>query len=393
MPGMAPTMLVMFTARLPFSAMGVTMTLHVLTDLGRSYAAAGLVGATTMLGSAMGGPLVGRMLDRYGLRPIVALCGTASATYWISVPHLPYPVLLAIGVPVGFLAMPVGSVAKQVIAALVPQTHRRTAYSLDAISLESSFMIGPAVSIVLATQFSSTVALTAVGTAFGLTALAIIWVNPPIRHDKQPRANRGLQPRLRDWITPRLVTALLIAASANFVLSGMELSALAALRESGEVAWTGVVLAVMVVASLIGGLLHGGVKRSLSQLPLMLALAVLTIPIGLLDHPWWLLAIALIPANLACAPTLAASTETMSAEAPERVRGEAMGMQDLASRLGITLGNPLVGLLIDHSNAAIGFVGAGMGGLLFAASGILVHHWMSSRLRCRPPAPTTTAAQ
>ena len=70
-------MLLMFLARLPMTAMGVTMTLYVVNDLGRGYGAAGLIGAATTLGSAFGAPLVGRYVDRYGLRPVVAVCGVA----------------------------------------------------------------------------------------------------------------------------------------------------------------------------------------------------------------------------------------------------------------------------------------------------------------------------
>jgi predicted MFS family arabinose efflux permease len=100
-------------------------------------------------------------------------------------------------------------------------------------------------------------------------------------------------------------------------------------------------------------------------------------PAGLFDHPWWLLALALIPTNLACAPTLAATTETVSALAPARVRGEAMGLQDSATRLGLAIGSPVVGFAIDHSSPAWGFAAAGLGGLTLASLGVF---WQR---RCR----------
>src|SRR4051794_14223739 len=101
-------MLLMFFARLPMTAMGVTLTLYVVQNLGRGYGEAGLVGTATMLGSALGSPLVGRMIDRFGLRPIVAVCGVASTAFWIGAPHLSYTALLLVALPGGLLAIPSG---------------------------------------------------------------------------------------------------------------------------------------------------------------------------------------------------------------------------------------------------------------------------------------------
>ncbi|MFI6030643.1 MFS transporter [Amycolatopsis magusensis] len=375
-------MLLMFFARLPVTAMGITLTLHVVSDLGRGYGEAGLVGTASTAGSALGAPLVGRMIDRYGLRPVVLVCGTVSATYFLSTPHLPYLALVLVALPAGVLAVPAGSIARQVLSALVPETQRRTAYSLDTVSLEVTFMIGPAAGILLSTQFSSAVALTSIGVLSGVVAALLYLTNPPVRAGHETVT--GTRPPLRSWLSAELTATLLIAVGALFVLVGMELAALASLRENGEVGWTGVVIAVMCVASLAGGIVHGAVHRSLSQVTLMVLLAVLTIPVGLVDSPWWLLALVLVPANVVCAPTIAATTEAVTSLAPVRVRGEAMGLQDSATRIGLALGGPVVGFVMDHSSPGWGFAASGLGGLLLASTGILL------RLRFRTRTAVTS---
>jgi MFS family permease len=352
--------------------MGITLTLHVVSDLGRGYGAAGLVGTATMLGSAIGAPALGMMIDRHGLRPVVAVCGVSSAAFWISTPHLPYYALVVVALPAGILAVPAGSLARQVLSALVPEDQRRAAFSLDTISVETTFMVGPSVGILVLTQLSAAVALTGIGVCFGLTAIALIVMNPPVRGENEPARNRAdVRPPLGSWLSGKMVASLLIAVGALFTLIGTEVAVLATLRETGDVTWTGVVITVMCVASVVGGVVHGAVKRSLSQSKLMLLLGLLVIPVGLFDQPWWLLAIALIPMNLACAPTLAATTETTSRIAPPQVRGEAMGLQDSATRLGLAIGGPVVGFVIDHSTPAWGYAAAGLGGLLFASLGVL----------------------
>ncbi|WAL69966.1 MFS transporter [Amycolatopsis cynarae] len=366
-------MLVMFLARLPLTAMSVTLTMYVVTGLGRGYAAAGLVGTAATLGTALGAPLVGRMIDRYGLRPVVLLCGAVSTAYWLGVPSLPYPALIALALPAGMLVVPVSSLARQVLTAQVPAEQRRSAYSLDTISVESSFMIGPAAAIAACTQLSPTAAVTGLGIGFAALTVALYWFNPPVRRQDEPVPAE--RPPLGEWLTRDLSATLLVVAGALFCLVGAELATLAALRSSGEVAWAGVVIAVMCLASAAGGMVHGAVRRPLSQTTLMVLLAVLVIPVGLTTQPWWLLALVLVPTNFACAPTLAATAEQVTALAPARVRGEAMGLLDSATRIGMAVGSPIVGTVLDHAPAAWGFAAAGAGGLVVAAAGLALRRF------------------
>lgn len=382
-------MVLMFAARLPATAMGLTLTLHIVSTLGVGYGAAGLVGTAATAGNALGAPLLGRLIDRRGLRPTLALAGTVSATYWIAAPHLAYPVLFLVTLPAGILTVPAGSISRQVLTALVPEQHRRSTYSMDAMTAEIAYMTGPAAGILITTQFSSQLALTAIGVTFGTLAAALIWVNPPVRGQTESRAAFEAQPPIRSWLGTRLLATLLVACGAMFVLVGTELTALASLRSAGDVAWTGIVIVVMCVASLAGGLLYGGAARSLTQLPLMLLLAALVIPVGLFAHPWWLLALVLIPTNLACAPTLTATTERISTLAPAAARGEAMGLQDSATRFGLSLGNPVIGFVIDHSTPEWGFAASGVGGLLLAAAAFLLSRRNTAHSRAGNEAPAT----
>ncbi len=381
-PGVRPSMALMFFARLPMTMTGVTLTLYVVSGLGRGYGAAGVVGAAVTLGMALGAPMIGRTIDRYGLRPVVAVCGLASTAFWFAAPHLSYETLVVCALPAGVLSVPAGSLARQILAALVPAEQRRAAYSLDTILVEASFMIGPAAGIAAISSLSATVTLSGIGGIFGVTALLIFLLNPPIRNEDELAPAGTARPPLRSWLTGRLLATLLIAAGTLFCLVGTEVATLAALRSHGDVGWTGLVIAVMCAASMLGGIVHGAVRNSLPQGLLMLLLALLVIPVGLVTQPWWLLMLVLIPTNLLCAPTLAATTESVSELAPPAVRGEAMGLQDASTRLGLAAGSPVVGFAIDHSSPAWGFAAAGFGGLALAALGLV---WSLRRSSVRTP--------
>ncbi|MBQ1074842.1 MFS transporter [Micromonospora sp. C31] len=365
LPGLRSLLLVSVLARVPLTATGVTLTFYVVLDLGRGYGAAGLVGAAITVGAAIGGPLLGRLVDRRGLRPVLVLTGIAEAVFWSTAPVLPYPVLLPAAFLAGSLALPIFSVVRQSIAAMVPPEQRRPAYALDSMSVELSFMVGPALAVAAVTAISARTTLYLVGAGIVAAGVAFWVLDPRTRGGGEPT---GPQPRVprRSWLTPRLIAVLAVSAAGTLVLGGTDVAVVAVLRESGDVGWTGAVLAVWAVASLAGGFAYGAVTRSFSPLALMAALSLCTIPVGLGGAHWWLLCLALIPAGALCAPTIAATSDAVSRLVPASVRGEAMGLHGSAVTVGIAVGAPLAGAVIDASAPAWGFAVTGAVGALVA---------------------------
>lgn len=367
LPGVGMLLVLMSVARIPVSAISMVLTLHVVLTLHHSYGAAGLVGAAGTVGVAVGAPLAGRLVDSWNLRGMVAITTIANAAYWLNAWQLNYPALLVLAFFGGVLELPVMSIGRQAMAALVPPEHRRAAFSLDSISLELSFMVGPAVAVLVATKVSTQAAMISLGCLVLASGLALFVVNPPVRgkHDEDEPA--GVRPARRVWLRPPLLAVLAAGLGAVFVLAGSEVAMVAALRGVGEISWTGVVTITMCAASMIGGVVYGALRHSPGPLVLMGLLALLAVPVGLAGGQWWVLALALVPTNLMCAPTLAATGDEVSRLAPVAVRGEAMGLQSSALTLGGALGSPVIGTVVDHLGAAGGFAAAGLGGLLIAA--------------------------
>ncbi|WP_406077184.1 MFS transporter [Micromonospora sp. NBC_00858] len=362
-PGLRSLLLLAVLARIPLTATGVTLTFYVVLDLDRGYGAAGLVGAAVTVGAAIGGPLLGRLVDRRGLRPVLVLTAIAEAVFWTTAPSLSYPLLLPAAFVAGSLALPIFSVVRQSIAAMVPEDRRRPAYALDSMSVELSFMIGPALAVALVTAISARTTLYLVGTGIVAAGIGLWLLNPPIRGASEPTGPRRRVPR-REWLTPRLLAVLAVSTAATLVLGGTDVAVVAVLRASGEVGWTGAVLSIWAVASLAGGFAYGAVHRPISPLALTAALGLCTIPIGLGGAHWWLLCLALIPAGALCAPTIAAASDAVSRLAPPEVRGEAMGLHGSAVTVGIAIGAPLAGAVIDASEPLWGFVVTGALGAL-----------------------------
>ncbi|MFC7549976.1 MFS transporter [Plantactinospora sp. GCM10030261] len=364
LPGLRPLLLVAILARVPVAATAVVMTLHVL-DLGRGYFAAGLVGAAMTVGAAFGAPLLGRLVDRRGLRPMLLLTTVVEAVFWGTAPVLPYPVLLGAAFVGGLLTLPVFSVIRQSIAALVPPTQRRPAYALDSMSVELSFMVGPAAAVALATGASPTLAMYAVGGGIVLAGLALLALDPPTRGRNEETTTVRPLPR-RQWLTPRLIGLLAGGAAGTLVIAGTDVAVVAVLRDAGQVDWTGMVLALWAAYSLVGGFTYGALSRPVPSLGLAVMLGLVTVPVGLASGQWWLLALVLLPSGALTAPTIAATADAVSRLAPASVRGEAMGLHGSAMTVGLALGAPLAGAVIDASAPAWGFAATGLLGALIA---------------------------
>ncbi|HKS97986.1 MAG TPA: MFS transporter, partial [Rugosimonospora sp.] len=242
LPGLRALVVVALLARIPVIAAGVTLTLHVVLDLHRGYGAAGLVGAASTVGIALGSPLLGRLVDRRGLRLMLVVTTLVEAVFWSLAPALSYPALLVAAFLGGLFTLPVFSVVRQSLAALVGEADRRAAYSIDSMSTELSYMAGPTLAVLVVTQVSARAAMIAVGVTTVLAGLGLLALNPPTRAAHESAAD-ATAVRRRDWLRARFVVVLLVSSATTIVLAGTDVALVAVLRAAGQLSWTGLVLA------------------------------------------------------------------------------------------------------------------------------------------------------
>jgi MFS family permease len=392
LPGIRSLLIVATLARIPIAAGAVTLTLHVVNDLGLGYGAAGLIGAAFTVGASLGAPVMGRFVDRRGLRPMLILTTIAEVVFWTTAQAAPYWLLLLTATVGGFLSLPAFSVARQSIAALTPEAQRLPAFALDSMTTELSFMAGPAMGVLIATAAGPRVAMAAIGAGLLLAGIGLYVLNPPVRaKDEAPVAAGDRVPR-SSWLKPRLVAVLTVSMAATLVLSGTDVAVVAVLRNAGELSWTGLVLSLWAVYSLLGGFLYGTIKRGLAPVLLLAPMAVLTIPVGLGGGHWWLLAILLLPAGALCAPTITASADAVSRLTPSSARGEAMGLHNSALTVGVATGSPVAGLVMDMWSPAWGFAAVGGLGVLVTLVVLPVER-RRRRTDARADAAAATAAR
>ena len=411
LPGVARLLLFAVLARVPQTASGVILTLHVVVTMRRGYGAAGLVAGVATVGMAIGGPWRGRAVDRIGLRRSVLPSLVVAPLAWGLSAFADYGQLLVLACAGGVLGLPIFTVTRQSLAVLVPGGQRRSAFSLDGIGTELSFIVGPTFGVLVATQLSTRTALLAVSVLTLVVGAGLLILNPPTRSadpdgdglDPEGRAHlqgrplpdgepvapapAGDHPVRSAWFTPALLAVLAVGVGATVVLAGTDVAIVAYLREHGSVSLTGMIFAAWGIGSMIGGLLYGSKQRELSPFAMLLALALLTIPVGLAPGPAVLVA-TILPAAALCAPVIAATIEGVSRLVPEQVRGEAMGWHGSALQTGSALGAPLAGVVMDRSGAWAGFAAVGLAGAVIAIAGLLVErNGQSTRASTHPITP------
>ena len=369
LPAVRSVLLLGFLVRMPMFATGIVLTLHVVTTLGRSYGEAGLVSAAFTIALAVSAPWRGRLLDRHGLRRVVAPSIVATGLVWTTLPFLPYAVLLPASVLGGLFVVPTFSILRQALLAAVPEDRRRTALSLDSVFIELSFMIAPAVAVWAAATYDTQWVLLAVAILNLVAASALYVDNPPITPEAVREVGATVDaPGDKRWVSVGALAVLAAAAATSIVLAGTDVSIVAALRETGDTAAIGWVLSVWGAGSLVGGLVYGAWHRSISVFWLLAGLAASTVPVALAGSLPWLV-VLLFLCGVLCAPTITATLDHLARLVPEGSRGEAMGWHGSAMTAGQAIGAPLAGFAIDHAGWGWGFVSVSLVALAIAVVG------------------------
>ena len=384
LPGVLPLVLVSFVARIPHAMTGVVLTLHVVGPLGLGYARAGLVAAAMTVGVAIGSPWRGRRVDRLGLRRALLPSVVVESAVWLVAPRLGYEALLVAAVVAGVFLVPVFSVVRQSLAVLVPAEQQRTAYALDSVGTEMTFMLAPTLGVLVATQVSTTAALTLVGVATVAAGLLLMWFNPPTRSPEGTAvhaAEGGRRPRL---LTPGLLVVLAAASAAALILNGTDVGIVAALQGWERETAVGWMIALWCAGSVVGGLVYGAQKRELHPLALVALLGAATLPAAFAQTQWQL-ALAVVVAGLPCAASLSAINASLVRMVPEHRRGEIMGWSGTANTVGAALGAPVVGAVIDSTGPGGGFAAAGGVGLVLSVLGLAVLTLARRRAAGRAP--------
>ncbi|MFF2045529.1 MFS transporter [Kitasatospora sp. NPDC058170] len=373
-----------FVSRLPISMTGIGIV-TMLSQLRGSYGVAGLVSATLAVSAAVLGPQVSRLVDRHGQRRIV-LPATAvtvvAAVGLLLCARLEAPDWTLFVFAAGMGVMPsTGAMVRARWAHLyrddAPKLH--TAYSFEAVVDEICFIVGPILSIGLATAVfpEAGVLLAGVFLAVGVVLFAGQRSTEPPVHPAARHAgssvilNRGLQ------------VLILTFVATGAIFGSVEVVTVAYADAQGHKPVASVVLALWALGSCVAGVVFGTLKLKGSMagrffggvLFMALSMAPLLLVAESVHGVGGLIAVgaALLVAGIAISPTLITAMALVERLVPASQLTEGMTWTTTGLALGVAVGSSAGGWVVDAAGAPAGYwvpVTAGAFGVLTALVGL-----------------------
>jgi MFS family permease len=364
-------------ARLPISMAGLGIVLMVEAARG-SYGAAGLVSAAYLVANAATAVVQGRLLDTLGQRRVLVV---AAAAFAVAVSLLVASVQEGWSTAVTYGAAALAGATLPQITTCVRTRWRhvldepadlQTAFALEAVIDEAVFIIGPIVVATLATLVHPAAGLltgAAAGAVGALVFAAQRGTEPPAQpHDH----STGARPRL-PWATLVPLTACAVAFGTLF--GAAEVTTVAFAEEQGHRAWSGGLLALWALGSLLSGVVTGTVAWRIDLATRLrrgaAAMALAMLPLALVDSIWLMGALLLL-GGAAIAPTMVATISLTEQRMPPSRLTETLAIVETGLVVGVAPGAALSGLVVDHHGASAAYLVSLGAGVLAAVAAWLV---------------------
>ncbi|WP_260639003.1 MFS transporter [Streptomyces angustmyceticus] len=378
-------------ARLPMGMLSVSTVLMIAGARG-SYALAGAVTATGLAATALVGPWTARMVDRHGQArvavPATALAVLGSLSLLLCVRHGAPDWTLFASYAATATTPNTGGMSRARWAHLFRDdpAARHTADAFEQAADELCFLLGPVLATLLCTVLFPE-AGTAVAAALLLTGVLLFAAQrrtePPAA---APAAGRTRSPLRLPGLPPLLVTFLATGA----VFGSLEVVTIAFADGHGIRAAAGGMLALQAAGSCAAGLLYGlrrpsgpAGRRFPVCTAAMAALMLLPLLAAATGSPA-VLAVALLPAGMATAPTMVTGMGLVQSRTPPGQRHEGMTLAVTALLGGIAAGSAGGGWAVEHLGGAGAAYGVPAAAAALAATVALL---TAGRHAGRPSAP------
>ena len=359
----------------------------------QTYALAGVVSGAYAVGCALGTPLWGRLMDRFGQVAVLVPTTLTSAALVVvlalaTIGGAPAGALVALAAGVG-LAYPAVSPALRAgfRVAFPDPWSRKVAFALDATSVELSFVLGPLLlsAFLLAEVTVLPLLITATLLAGGTVAYCLTRFARRASHalgarDEVPGAGAG-GPAPRTALAAVGVPAVLIVVlllSVGFGQLDTSMTATAD-RALGGTEQVGILFAAIAGGSTIGGLVFGArswpfdERRALPTLMCFFGTCLLALGgllgIGGVGLP--ILLPLLFLTGLTIAPALIMQQTLLDRLTPPARLNEAQALLSAANTTGAAIGTAIAGFVIEWAGLSWSFTGAAFGILIAAAVALL----------------------
>ena len=370
-------------ARIPLPMTGIGI-ITMLSQLRGGYALAGAVSATFVLTYALLSPQISRLVDRHGQMRVLPVATAVSVigflillggSWWQAANWT----LFAGALLAGFMPSMSAMVRARWAVLYRGQPRLQTAYSLETVLDEVTFIAGPPLSVGLSVAVFPQAGPLAATLLLMVGVFALV-----VQRDTEPpvQAQDAATPDAGSVIRSAHVCVLTLLMVAMGVIVGtVDIVSVAFAEQMGQPAAASLVLSAYAVGSCAAGLLYGALKVKTPQHRLLLlcglAIAATTLPF-LLVGSIAALAGAVLVAGVFFAPTMIVAMSLVERLVPEQRLTEGMTWLLAGLNVGVALGAALSGHVVDGGGARAGFaVAVGAGGVVLLVA-MLAHRRLSA---------------
>ena len=358
-PGTGNFVIAGLLARIPLPMAGIGI-ITLLSQQRGGYALAGAVSATFVLTYALLSPQISRYVDRYGQRRVLPAATAISITglfilmagsHW----NVTDALLFLGALLAGFMPSMSAMVRARWTALYRGQPRLQTAYSLETVLDELTFIVGPPLSIGLSVTLFPQAGLMLAALLLFVGVFALVMqrrTEPPLVAAGSAISGSGSVIRMT---SVQLLTLLMVAMGV--IVGTVDIVSVAFAEQLGRPAAASLVLSAYAAGSCVSGLLYGSVrlKTPLHRLLWLggLATAATTLPLILVTN-LTALAMALLMAGLFFAPTMIVAMSLVERQVSENQLTEGMTWLLAGLNVGVALGAVIAGQVVDNAGARAG---------------------------------------
>ncbi|AOM41577.1 MFS transporter [Xenorhabdus hominickii] len=357
-----------FLGRLPLPMIGIGIII-MLSQLRGSYGLAGAVAATFVFTYAIIAPQVSRLVDRKGqgrILPITAIISVIGLIALVGCTYLKTPdwTFFIFAILAGFMPSMSAMTRARWTAIYRGKPELQTAYSLETVMDEISFIVGPPISVGLSVGMFPQAALIASATILAIGVFTFVGqrqTEPVVQ--EAAIAKRGGSV-LRD---SKVIILTLLLVAMGVVVGTVDIVSVAFAERQGQPAAASFVLSAYAIGSCIAGLVFGALKFSVPLPRLLffggLATAATTLPLLIVGNIPELSAAVLI-AGIFFAPTMIVAMALIEQIVPESKLTEGLTWLLSGLNTGSAIGASVSGQIVDVYGVGGGFSVAVVAGVI-----------------------------